>query len=515
MKVFYATRKTIRNLILGFIVAAVIISAIYIGIISKNALGDLLSGNNTDLSLNRVSEGLSQYCISVRFNPEEKTAYCKQYIDYVNDTNEELNEIYFHLYPNAFRHKDKPVFPPEELERAYPNGFSPGEIRFENISIKDKPADFIIGGFSDNTLKIMLDESLKPDEKIRIDMEYLVLLPNSPARFGYGENTFNFANWYPIACVYADGQWHLDPYYAIGDPFYSNISNYRVEITAPKDYIIAATGEMAEEIREEGDNRVWNIAAKAVRDFAWIASNKFKVSEKKVGSTTVYSYYYTPEGGKEALDYAASALEIFNELFGKYPYPQLSVVQADFFIGGMEYPNLVMIDGSLYGEESRDWLELITVHEVAHQWWYGLVGNNQIKQPWLDEALTEYSTLLYYGQRYGTEEEQEKYEEQIAKGKYQIFRILTSDFDIDETIDRPIYEFDNWIVYDSLVYGKGAMMFHELRKEMGDEMFFKVLKEYFKSNQFKNARPEDLMAACRKVTGRSWDDFFNSWLYDR
>src|SRR5690606_14718656 len=131
----------------------------------------------------------------VIFSPEEKVAYCKQYTDYVNDTNEELSEIYFHLYPNAFRYEDKPVFPPEELERAYPNGFSPGEIRFEHISIKDEPADFIIEGFSDNILKIMLEEPLKPDDRIRIDMEYSVLLPNSPGRFGYGENTFNFANW--------------------------------------------------------------------------------------------------------------------------------------------------------------------------------------------------------------------------------------------------------------------------------------------------------------------------------
>jgi len=514
MKVFYATRKTIRNLILGFLAVAIIISASYIGIISKNRLGNLFSNDDADINLNKVSKGLTQYSISARFSPEKKAVFCEQYTDYTNNTNKELEEIYFHLYPNAFRYEDKPVFPPEELERAYPNGFSPGEIRFEHISIKGKSADFIIEGFSDSILKIMLEEPLKPDEKIRIDMVYSVILPNSPGRFGYGANTFNFANWYPIVCVYADGQWHLDPYYAIGDPFYSDIANYKVEITAPKDYIIAATGEIAEEIREEGNNKVWNINAKAVRDFAWIASDKFKVSAKKVGNTTVYSYYYNPEGGMGALDYAASSLEIFNSLFGKYPYPQLSVVQADFFIGGMEYPNLVMIDGTLYGEESRDWLELITAHEVAHQWWYGLVGNNQIKQAWLDESLTEYSTVLYYEQRYGIEEGQRIYEELVAKGKYQIFRILTADSDIDETIDRPIYEFDNWVIYDSLVYGKGAMMFHELRKEMGDEMFFRMLKEYFKSNQFKNAKPEDLMAACKKITGKSWDEFFNSWLYD-
>jgi aminopeptidase N len=321
------------------------------------------------------------------------------------------------------------------------------------------------------------------------------------------------ANWYPVVCVYDDEGWNLDPYYPIGDPFYSDTANYRVDITVPQEYKIAATGQVVEEVAQEAEKSI-SVDAKAVRDFAWIASDKFQVSKEKVGDTIVYSYHYTPEGGVEALDYAASALEIFNNLFGKYPYSQLSVVQSDFFIGGMEYPNLVMIDGTLYSDGNLNWLEIITVHEVAHQWWYGLVGNDQVDEPWLDESLTEYSTVLYYGQRYGAEEEQRKYEELISKGKYQLFQIYTADHDIDETIDRPIHKFDNWIVYDSLVYGKGAIMFYELRKEMGDDTFFEVLREYFNSNQFKNASPKDLMDACKKVTGKEWNSFFDKWLYD-
>jgi len=513
MKVFYAGRRTLKNIILWILLLGIILSFVYIGIAFGNQFKIPFSKSRADSVIKEASKDLTQYNITVRFSPEEKKAYCLQQISYINQENVELKELYFHLYPNAFRYEEKPVFPPEEMDRAYPNGFSPGEIRFENIYTGNKTADFIIGGFSDDILKITLEEALKPGQRVEIGMEYTITLPNSPGRFGYGDNTYNFGNWYPIICVYDDEGWNLDPYYSIGDPFYSDVSNYTVEITVPGEYIIAATGELVKQ-EDMGEKKIWTIEARAVRDFAWVASSKFKVSEKKVGDTVVYSYYYTPEGGMQALDYASTSLEIFNRLFGKYPYPRLSVVQSDFFIGGMEYPNLVMIDGSLYGEGDRNWLEFITVHEVAHQWWYGLVGNDQVDEAWLDEALTEYSTILYYGERYGAEEERQKYEEFIEKGKYQLYRIYTADQDIDETIDRPIYEFDNWLAYDSLVYGKAAMMFHELRKEMGDEIFFKVLQEYFRNNKFKNVKFEDLIAVCEEMTGKQWKDFFDRWLYD-
>ena len=143
----------------------------------------------------------------------------------------------------------------------------------------------------------------------------------------------------------------------------------RLVLRLPKGFVIASTELIALDEMEE--QNIWQFEAKTVRDFAWVASQKFEVSSMTIGDTTVYSYYYTQEAGERALDYGASALRIFNELFGSYPYKTLSIVQTDFFIGGMEYPQLVMIDGSLYEEEGL-LAEVVVVHEVAHQWWYGL-----------------------------------------------------------------------------------------------------------------------------------------------
>ncbi|HZJ82957.1 MAG TPA: M1 family metallopeptidase, partial [Clostridia bacterium] len=334
-------------------------------------------------------------------------------------------------------------------------------------------------------------------------------------RFGYYDNTFNMGNWYPILCVYDEKGWNLEPYHSTGDPFYSNVSNYKVSIRAPKEYIIASTGEVMN-IGQEGQVNTWELQAQAVRDFAWVASDKFKIASAEVGDTMVYSYYYGDENeGEKALDFGVAALETFNKLFGRYPYKNLSIVQTDFFIGGMEYPRLVMIDGSLYGPGQGDWLEAVTVHEVAHQWWYGIVGNDQVHEAWLDEALTEYSTILYYGQFYDKEKEESKYKELITMGRYGLFKIYYSHEDIDETIHKPLYEFEDWLVYDSLVYGKGSMMIHDMRQRMGDELFFETFRKYFEDNQFKNAGFKDLLKSCEDITGYSWYEFFEEWLYDK
>ena len=496
---------TKKKYLLGTIIAIVLCILVF-------GSYNLLWNNGT--SFNRHDKDLTWYGIDVAFSPEDGRLDCQQRVHYTNREETEITNIYFHLYPNSFKYEDKAVFPPEEMDRAYPRGFSPGFIELENIELDGSPASYSVEGYSDDILMLSLDQALKPGDRADIWLEYSVKLPNSPGRFGCWDNTYNLGNWYPILCVYDERGWNLEPYYPLGDPFYSDISNYKVSIVAPEDFVIASTGDSIN-IKESDHQNMWEFEAQKVRDFAWVASDKFKTSSMTIGDTTVYSYYYTQEAGDKALDYGASALRIFNKLFGLYPYKTLSIVQTDFFIGGMEYPQLVMIDGSLYDGENDDWLEVVTVHEVAHQWWYGLVGNDQIYDSWLDEGLTEYSTILYYGQRYGQEVEYHKYQKLINKGKYQLFKIYRASEDMDETIHRPLYEFEDWIEYDSLVYGKGAIMFYEMKQEMGNEDFMEVLKTYFGANKFQNAKAQDLFRACQDVTGQNWESFFEQWLYDR
>ena len=130
-----------------------------------------------------------------------------------------------------------------------------------------------------------------------------------------------------------------------------------------------------------------------MRDFAAVLSKKFEVKKEKVGATEVAYYYYDDEQADASFNTAVKALKTFNEMIGKYPYKTLSVVKTNFVHGGMEYPNLVYISENLNNYE--DYTNVI-VHEIAHQWWYGVVGNNAYANGWMDEGLTEYTTALFY-----------------------------------------------------------------------------------------------------------------------
>lgn len=451
----------------------------------------------------KIAGQCTRYEIYADFNPEDKIINAVQTVKYKNNTKTTLNELYFYLYPNAFKNENETPFPGEEFSRAYPNGFDPGFIEINYIKAGREELDFQYDGIY---LQVFLpSKGLKQGRETTIEISFKVIIPNCLGRFGYGEKTFNICNWYPILAVYDENGWNLDPYYAIGDPFYSESSIYQVTIEAPKDFIIASTGKQIEVKDKDDTRKIWNIETGLVRDFAWTTSNEYKIASTTVNGIEIYSYYFHEEGGKNALKSAAESIRLYNRYFGKYPYDTYSVAAADFYIGGMEYPNLVLIDRTLYG---GSYLEYIVVHETAHQWWYGLVGSNQVKEAWLDEGLTEYSTIMFLEHKYGKQGKQ-AYDD-IVKTRYHFFELTNpSDF----RVLRALNEFEGWKDYDALVYARGAMVFGEIREEVGDKTFRNVMSRYFEEYIYKNATTEDLIRLWEKETKNVIDRcFFNKML---
>ena len=178
----------------------------------------------------------------------------------------------------------------------------------------------------------------------------------------------------------------------------------------------------------------------------------------------------------EVTKIAKDSIRIFSDLFGEYPYDTYSVIASDFFIGGMEYPTLVMIDQSLYNEKDKFLLEYVIAHETAHQWWYSVIGNDEISEPWLDEALTEYSTVLYFEEKYGKE---------VGSKLIKTMEIQTRNYS-SEDIFKSTTQYKNSIDYSLNVYTKGALAFNEVRNKVGDEVFFETLKEYYNTYMFQN-----------------------------
>ena len=455
-----------------------------------------------------LKSSTNEYVIKAEFDAREKLLVANEKVTYTNLSDTNFQAIYFHLYPNTFKTEGTVPFDQGEMKLAYPKGFEPGYIQISSVESSGEALNYVILGVGETILKVNLNQPLEPRSKIDIEITFTVKIPPANGRFGYGENTINIANWYPIVAMHDSRGWNLEPYYAIGDPFYSDIANYRVYITMPPEYTSASTGNIIK--RENiGGKVLWSIEAKNVRDFAMIAGEKYKVLEDEIDGIKIKSYFVEDGYGDLALQTAKDAVEIFNKTFGKYPYKQLSVAAADFFIGGMEYPNLVFIDQTLYQEEYKEILEYVVAHEVAHQWWYGIVGNDQVNEPWLDEALTEYSTLLYYEKKYGKDVKDNIYKNMIAR-IYQAYHVPGTES--KEKIYRSLKEFDNAREYQALVYSKGAMFVGELRKELGDQLFFQILKVYFDKYRFKNATTEDFITLCEQVSDREMRDYFSHWL---
>jgi hypothetical protein len=479
------------------------------------------SGNNEPLNnttngtqeVNKVApiEKGNFYNINAELNATDKTLTAKEDLRYTNTENIELREIYFHVYTNAFKQKETAPFLFDDFDRAYSRGFESGFTEVTSVKVKDgEDLKYSFQGEGNTILKVELKEPLKQGTSVELTMDFKVTIPPANERFGYGENHFNLGNWYPIAAVYDETGWNLDKYYPIGDPFYSDSSNYEVTIKAPEEYIIASSGALVNE-KDEGNDKIWKFQSSNMRDFAFIANKDFKVAEKKVDGTIVKSYYYKNDEkrGKEALNSGVNSIKVFNEKFGKYPYPVYSVVET-VFPSGMEYPGLVYISDNYYKTLSnRDSLTIVVVHETAHQWWYSLVGNDQIDEAWLDEGFATYSESIYVenvlskerGKNYFNSSVEERHNEVIA------------DKIIDGVVVKGLEDFRNWEDYGPTVYTRGAVVLNELRNKFGDEKFFQIMQEYFKEYEFKIAKTEDFMNVSEKVTGQQLDEFFNTWLY--
>ena len=459
-----------------------------------------------------AEENLNCYQMEITFDNQNMTLSGKETVTYFNNSDNAFSSLYFHLYPNAFREgANVKVVSSNNFDKAYPNGISFGSIDIKNVYNDNQVFKFKIAGEDQNILQVDLLEDLYPDENVEIKIDFDVKLPNVNHRFGFGENTINLGNFYPIACVYEDGKgFFTKTYHSNGDPFYSDVANYEVEFKCNKDLIVATSGIITNKLEEENE-MVYSIKGEKIRDFCMVLSNNFEKVSAKVDNVTVNYFGYLSDADlNENLNFSIDCLKTYNSLFGDYPYKELNVVKSNFVHGGMEWPNLVMISDDITKSED---FKYVIAHEIAHQWWYGVIGNNQYDHAWLDEGLTEYSTYLFYqnNPKYGL-----NYEEMVknACDNYKFFVKIYNQINgnVDTSMDRALNEFDTEPEYVHLTYTKGVLLFDSLRQSLGDNKFFKTLKNYFEDFAYKNVSPEEFIAEFNKYSKVNLEEFINSWL---
>jgi len=483
--------------------------SIFIVLIVCTFSGFLLVGCSNN-EIDKVSKNLTTYAIEATLNDEAKTLSASQSVDYLNCTGDTLEFLCFHLYPRAFR-EGALIKPYTKLTEAtcFPAGVSYGDITITNLKVNAIESPYELAGEDEDILKVSLETPLENQKRAKIDIEYKVTIPNSTHRLGWYESNINLGNWYPIVCAYENGEFDMSPYFATGDPFFSDIANYNVKITYPEKYLISTTG--SSNVSVENGAAIMTSEAKAVRDFAMCLSSNSKVESLESGKTKVsYMSCLEDEEILTIIHLIREVVEFFSKIFGEYPYKTLTVVKTPFVYGGMEYPNLVFVSDSV---NSKEELHKVVVHEIAHQWWYGIVGNNETKEAWLDESLSEYSAALFFKEhpKYGI-----SYDDFVsqAMSSYLLYVdvISTIKGDVNTKMDLAVNEYQNDYEYSYMVYIKGVIMFDSLKNMVGENKVLAGLKKYYQNNKFKIATKDDFFNAFKSACHTDLNGFFQGFL---
>lgn len=422
---------------------------------------------------------------------------------FVNSSNEMLNKIKFNLYPNAYNEKNKAFF--EGCKDAYYQGESFGGIKILSCSSGENesgntPKENLEFSVSENelTLEVLCDELL-PDKSVEIAIDFETTLPKARLRLGITENTVNLGECYPALCKIDENGFVPTEYHAFGDPYFSDVFDYRAEINIPSAFTVACSGS-PEKTVIDGDRTNYSFSLENGRYFAFALSDKFNVSAIKSGNTDIYYYSVAPENGK--IGEVRKYFDFYSSEFGEYPYKTFSVVETGLYCGGAEFSGLCFISDN--GDDERKLNAAL--HETAHQWWGVVVGNDQTTDGYIDEGLTEYSAYLYLLSSGQTDAANGMIDK--AKAAYKSFFDIKSLFsdNADTSMNRPLNTYANEEEYVAITYRKSLVMFAELEKTVGVKKNTSAMRKLYKDNKFKNIGLNELT----KAFGRK--EYFESFV---
>jgi hypothetical protein len=494
------------------------------------------------------------YVIDVKLNDKNHSLDANIEIEYTNNSPDKLEIIYMHLWPNAYKSPNsslsKQLLEIGNTSLYYAKDYDRGYIDSLNFKVDGREVKWEFDENHEDIAILYLNVPLSPNEKLKIETPFHVKIPlGKYSRLGHIGQSYQITQWYPKPAVYDHKGWHAMPYLNQGE-FYSEFGSFDVSVTLPSNYTVGATGDLVDNKKEE--DRLDSLALKTasietfekdmafppsdstfktlrykqnkVHDFAWFADKRFHVlkgeaelpiSKRKV---TLWSMFTNAEAKlwTKSIEYLHDAIYYYSLWNGEYPYNQVTAVDGSLSAGaGMEYPNVTVIGSS--GNEFI--LETVIVHEVGHNWFYGILASNERQHPWMDEGLNSFNEMRYITK---------KYPEKGLFGMNQNRKLLkTFDLDVhthrtqydggyqlsarrnsDQPIELPAEEY-SMFNYGAIVYMKSAVVFGFLKAYLGDEIFDKCMMTYYERWKFKHPYPEDLRAVFEEVSGKNLDWFFN------
>jgi hypothetical protein len=482
----------------------------------------------------------SVYEINVDIDPDALKYSGHQKVTFTNRQEKSTNYLLFFIYPNdPALTKSKDPF-----------------LTVSNVKANGTAAKIEEKGPS---LRVYLPQALQKGQSVTVEFDFQAEIPQQSGTkdlfseamdqltsilnptekqpdygiFSSNKDVLNLGLWY-VALSKFDGEgWDEEAYAGIGDVSYFDPSSFNVRITAPAAYQVVTTGSSMKKVPGKEGRIEHHVEARMTRDFVVELSKQFEQKSAIRGQTSIRSFYLTKHrgSGEKVLDTAVKAFEYFYQEFGPYPYTELDVVEAPLYggAGGVEFPGLVTVSSMLYKDDEADsntsafqallsqspqfdqLLEFVVAHEVAHQWWNAVVGSNSKKYPFIDEAMANYSAVLYFEHFYGREAAEKQMAMQM-KLNYQMHRMLGGS---DQPVLLPASAYNGPLEYSAIVYGKGALGFDKIRETMGDEAFFSAVKKYYKKFWFQTAGPydfRDIAVSSNPANKEKVEAVFKHWM---
>jgi hypothetical protein len=412
---------------------------------------------------------------------------------YINTIGQALPDVVFRLHMNGLAHQRV--------------------MEIGTVAVDGQPAQFDFEG-EDSVLRIRLAKPLAPDASVDIDLSYRLNLPDN-LNIGYDRSgvlgdVIVLSSFLPIVSVYGEDGWWIDSTPELGDPGFSESALWSVRLTAPSDFKAVFTGTALQNIQNFDHTTTYEIVTGPVRDFSLALSTKFETDTETADGVTVtlWSLPGTTSDDRFALNQTIASIRAYDKHFGAYPLADLDVVETDIQAGGIEYPGLIYV-ASDYWDQKDEFFEVIISHEVGHQWWYSMVGNDQINQPWLDEALATYSEIVYYTEVYGARTgniaanfNKDTVENFINSGGKRL------------PIDLPVSAYSEQ-EYSVFVYDAGASFYSQLAEKYGDQAVDAMLQTWYSRYRYQIATTDEMRTLVEETFGVKGAAFFDQWILNK
>ncbi len=472
------------------------------------------------------------YKIDVNFNPENKTLKGEIQFEYFNNSPDTIKTFYIHAWPNAYKN-NQTAFAKQEIQNGkrqfyFSKEEDRGYIDSFAFQINKKSVKWSFDPQHIDILVLELNEWILPNQKVIIQTPFFVKVPKVVSRMGTEDGFFAFTQWFPKPAVYDVNGWNPIPYLDQGE-FYSEFGAFEVNITCPKNYIVAATGNLQnpdelaylkslngkKAIRNSKELHTLKYTENNIHDFAWFADTAFYVEDNFVvlnNGDTITTWLFADQDYNKIIKKQRTnshpilslnkGVKDYSNAIGNYPYNQCTVVIGALSAGaGMEYPTITICESD---EEST------IIHEVGHNWFYGILASNERQYPWMDESMNTYFHEIFTNSYHINDQFLEFNKGKDWFSKYQTMFGLINSAQKSETqkLNLPSDQFTN-NNYGLIVYGKGPLLFAYLNEQLGDTLFDQCIKNYYETWKFKHPLPKDVQNSFEKTTKMDLSWFFD------